>query len=94
MSHSSDGINGYENSTVQQRCRSLSRKKRGSANWKKAKAALASLYARIANIRCNAQHQFTSHLTRRHDTIGVEDLNVGSRPKEGGSLTLPVSPAS
>ena len=66
---------------VQRLCRSLSRKKHGSANRKKAKAALARLYARIANIRCNAQHQFTSHLTRRHDIIGIEDLNVAAMLK-------------
>lgn len=66
---------------VQRLCRSLSRRQRGSANWKKAKTALARLYARIADIRCNAQHQLTSHMTRRHDTIGIEDLNVGAMLK-------------
>lgn len=56
--------------------RSLSRKQRGSANRRKAKAVLAKLHARIAAIRSDALHKLTSDLTRRFHTIGVEDLNV------------------
>ena len=56
--------------------RSLSRKQKGSANRKKAKGKLAKLHARIAAIRSDALHQFTTNLTRRFHTIGIEDLNV------------------
>lgn len=56
--------------------RSLSRKVKGSANRRKAKAKLAKLHARIANIRQDAMHKLTSSLTRRFHTIGIEDLNV------------------
>ena len=56
--------------------RSLSRKKKGSCNRKKAKANLARLHARIASIRGDALHKLTTDLTRRFHTIGVEDLNV------------------
>jgi putative transposase len=56
--------------------RSLSRKQKGSANRKKAKAKLAKLHARIAAIRSDALHQLTTSLTRRFHTIGIEDLNV------------------
>lgn len=56
--------------------RSLSRKQKGSANRKKAKAKLAKLHARIAAIRTDALHQLTTNLTRRFHTIGIEDLNV------------------
>ena len=56
--------------------RSLSRKQKGSSNHKKAKAKLARLHARIANIRSDALHQLTTSLTRRFHTIGIEDLNV------------------
>ena len=56
--------------------RSLSRKQKGSANRKKAKGKLAKLHARIAAIRSDALHQFTTSLTRRFHTIGIEDLNV------------------
>jgi putative transposase len=56
--------------------RSLSRKKKGSSNRQKAKAKLARLHARIANIRADALHKLTSDLARRFHTIGIEDLNV------------------
>ena len=56
--------------------RSLSRKQKGSRNRQKAKAKLARLHARIANIRQDALHKLTTNLTRRFHTIGIEDLNV------------------
>ena len=61
---------------LQRLSRSLSRKQKGSANRKKAKAKLARLHARIANIRQDALHKFTTDLTRRFHIIGIEDLNV------------------
>lgn len=61
---------------LQRLSRSLSRKQKGSANRAKAKAKLARLHARIANIRMDALHKLTSDLTRRFHTIGIEDLNV------------------
>ena len=56
--------------------RSLSRKVKFSRNWRKAKAKLARLHARIANVRQDAMHKLTSDLARRFHTIGIEDLNV------------------
>lgn len=56
--------------------RSLSRKVKGSANRRKAKAKLARLHASIAVIRSDALHKLTTDLTRRFHTIGIEDLNV------------------
>ena len=56
--------------------RSLSRKQKGSRNRQKAKAKLARLHARIANIRLDALHNLTTDLTRRFHTIGIENLNV------------------
>ena len=48
--------------------KSLSRKRGGSHNFRKAKARLARLHARIANARRDASHKLTTRLT--------EDLNV------------------
>jgi len=56
--------------------RSLSRKKKGSSNRAKAKAKLAKLHQRIANIRVDALHKLTARLATEFDTIGIEDLNV------------------
>src|SRR5262249_22986324 len=56
--------------------KALSRKVKGSRNRAKAKTKLARLHARISNIRLDATHKFTTHLVRRFNTIGIEDLNV------------------
>jgi putative transposase len=56
--------------------RSLSRKKKGSANWKKAKRKLGVLHARIANIRGDSMHKLTSGIAKRFGVVGIEDLNV------------------
>lgn len=56
--------------------RSLSRKKKGSANFGKAKLRLAKLHARISNIRADALHKLTTDLVLNYDVIGIEDLNV------------------
>jgi putative transposase len=55
--------------------RAMSRKQRGSRNRAKAKTKLARLHVRIANIRSDALHKLTTHLTR-YRTIVIEDLNV------------------
>lgn len=55
--------------------RAFSRKKRGSCNRVKAKAKLARLHQRIANIRTDALHKVTTRLVR-YRTIVIEDLSV------------------
>ncbi len=52
--------------------RAVSRKQQGSANRNKAKATLARLHARIANIRNDTLHKLTTDLTRRFHTIGIK----------------------
>lgn len=56
--------------------RSLSRKVIGSRNRLKAKRKLARLHARIANIRRDSLHQLSNSVTRRFDTIGIENLGI------------------
>jgi putative transposase len=68
-------------SRLQRLSRSVSRKVKGSANRTKAKAKLAKLHARIANIRKDTLHQLTTDLTRRFALIGIEDLNVSGMVK-------------
>lgn len=68
-------------SRLQRLSRSVSRKVKGSANRTKAKAKLAKLHVRIANIRQDTLHQLTTDLTRRFHTIGIEDLNVSGMVK-------------
>ena len=56
--------------------RAFSRKQKGSKNREKARIKLARLHLRIWNIRQDFLHKLTSDLTRRYNTICVEDLKV------------------
>lgn len=56
--------------------RSLSRKRKGSANRRKAKARLARRHARISHVRKDAAHKLTTMLATTYRRIGIEDLNV------------------
>lgn len=55
---------------------SLSRKKKGSANFKKAKAKLSKLHKRIADVRKDSLHKLSHKLTTEFSLIGIEDLHV------------------
>jgi len=56
--------------------KSLSRKQKGSANRLKARMKLARLHRKVADIRCDAIHQFTTRLANNFGTIAIEDLHV------------------
>jgi putative transposase len=56
--------------------RSHSRKQKGSKNRKKSQPKLAKLHARIANIRQDSIHKFTSHVCKNHAYVAIEDLHV------------------
>lgn len=61
--------------------KSLHRKVKGSANRLKAKCKLAKLHARIASIRSDFLHKFTTGIVRRFSVIGIEDLSVSGMVK-------------
>lgn len=61
---------------LRRRSRQLSRKKQGSKNRQKARVKLARLHLRIRNIRQDALHKLTTHITQNFDVIAIEDLNV------------------
>ena len=54
---------------------------KGSKNRAKTQQKIARLHARIANIRNDATHKLTSHLTKNHSQIVIEDLNVSGMMK-------------
>ncbi len=56
--------------------RSLSRKKRGSANWYKQKAKLSRLHAKIGRVRRDFLHQLSWKVVRDNGLIAVEELKV------------------
>lgn len=56
--------------------KSLSRKKKGSVNFKKAKTKLSKLHKRIADVREDSLHKLSHKLATEYGVIGIEDLNV------------------
>jgi putative transposase len=47
-----------------------------SNRWRKARARADRIHARVANLRRDDTHQFTTPLVRKHDVIVIEDLHV------------------
>lgn len=72
--------------------KSLSRKQKGSANRARAKAKLARLHLRIADVRKDALHKLTTRLAAEYSTVAIEDLNVAGMVKNR-SLARSVSDA-
>jgi putative transposase len=69
---------------------SVSRKKRGSANRKKAVARLNACHSRVAAMRHDFLHQRTTELVRGHSLIAIEDLAVKNMTASAaGTLEAP-----
>ncbi len=56
--------------------RRMARKVKGSSNWKKAKARVQRIHARIANARNDFLHKASNTISKNHAMIAVEDLQV------------------
>ena len=70
--------------------RSVSRKKKGSANRRKALARLARLHQRIARQRSDWLHKLSTGLADRHPVIAIEDLRVKNMSASAkGTLAQP-----
>lgn len=56
--------------------RTLSRKKAGSANRRKARIRIARAHMHVANVRKHAIHRTTTAIAKRCSVVVIEDLNV------------------
>jgi putative transposase len=61
--------------------RRMSRKKKFSKNWQKAKAQVGKLHSKIANIRKDFLHTVSANISKNHAVVFVEDLEVKSMSK-------------
>lgn len=61
--------------------RQLSKKKKGSNNYRKQKLAVAKIHEKIANIRSDYTHKLTTKLIRENQTICLESLRVKNMVK-------------
>jgi putative transposase len=56
--------------------RHLSRKVKGSSNWRKCLLKVQRLHQRVVNIRRDTIHKLTTWLSKNHGTVVIEDLCV------------------
>src|SRR6266567_2384433 len=61
--------------------RAYSRKQKGSKNREKSRRKLAVLHARIASVRKDALHKFTTYVCKNHAHVAIEDLHVAGMLK-------------
>ncbi|MFB9145001.1 RNA-guided endonuclease InsQ/TnpB family protein [Halomonas alkalicola] len=68
----------------------MSRKVKFSNNWKKAKARVQKLQARIANARRDFLHKASAMISQNHALVVLEDLQVGNMSRSArGSIEEP-----
>ena len=70
--------------------RAMSRKTKFSNNWKKAKAKVQRIHARIANVRRDFLHKTSTTISQNHAIVCIEDLQVRNMSKSAaGSSDAP-----
>lgn len=68
----------------------MSRKKKFSNNWKKAKAKVQRIHVRIANARRDYLHKISTTISQNHAMVVVEDLQVSNMSRSAaGSVEQP-----
>jgi putative transposase len=79
--------------SLQYHQRRLSRKVKGSNNWKKCKQRVARLHEKVANRRRDFQHKLSSQIVRENQAVAVESLNVAGMVRNH-NLALSVADAA
>ena len=70
--------------------RQLKNKIKFSKNWQKLQAKIAKLHHKIANCRKDFLHKISSHISKNHAMIYVEDLQVSNMSKSAkGTVEQP-----
>jgi putative transposase len=68
----------------------LSKKKKGSLNFKKLKKRITKLHTKIANIRQDYLHQVSTDISKNHALVVLEDLKVTNMSRSAsGTLENP-----
>lgn len=72
--------------------RRMSRKVKFSSNWKKAKARVQKMHARIANARRDFLHKATTAISQQHALVCIEDLRIKNMSRSAkGTIAQPGS---
>ena len=67
--------------------RAMARKQKFSQNWKKAKATVQKIHARISNCRRDFLHKTSTTISKNHATVFVENLQVKHLSKSAAGTT-------
>ena len=68
----------------------LSRKEKYSKNWKKAKAEVQRIHARIANVRLDLLHKTSTPISKNHAMVVMENLQVSNMSRSAaGTVEQP-----
>ena len=67
--------------------RAMSRKQKFSNNWKKAKAKVQSIHARIGHARRDYLHKATTTISKNHAIVCIEDLQVRNMSRSASGTT-------
>ena len=72
------GVNSFRKheDTLAREQRKLSRKKKGSENWKKQKRKISELHHAIANVRQDFLHKLSTEICKNHARVFVEGLQI------------------
>ena len=65
----------------------MSRKQKFGNNWKKAKAKVQKIHARIGNARRDHLHKTTTAISKNHAVVVVEDLQVRNMSKSAAGTS-------
>jgi len=65
----------------------MSRKTKFSNNWKKAKARVQKIHARIGNARRDYLHKVTTTISQNHAMVCIEDLQVRNMSRSAAGTT-------
>lgn len=66
---------------------SMNRKTKFSSNWKKAKARVQHIHARIGNARRDYLHKTTTTISQNHAMVCIEDLQIRNISKSAAGTT-------
>jgi putative transposase len=77
----------YQEKALAKAQRAMSRKQKFSNNWKKAKASVQKIHARIGNARRDYLHKATTTISKNHAMVCIEDLQVRNMSKSASGTT-------
>jgi putative transposase len=70
----------------------LSRKKKGSKNWKRTKTRVRQIHTQIANARLDLLHKCSTTISKNHAIVFIEELQVRNMSRSGaGAVEQPGS---